>query len=90
MATFVMKHLGGTEALFNGQTIDLTILSRMKSLVLSRSFGPNHPGIQSAITPLIDMANHSFSCNADVVPKAPGKTEVRYHSLFTLRRGRSH
>lgn len=64
------------KGIFGGKTIDRKILAQAKTLVNSRAFS-NSTGMANSISPLIDMANHSFLCNAKVKAKVFDGREVR-------------
>mmetsp|Transcript_24988 Transcript_24988/g.54325 ORF Transcript_24988/g.54325 Transcript_24988/m.54325 type:complete len:401 (+) Transcript_24988:697-1899(+) len=57
---------------FSGVKVDINALGWALACVTSRAFrvrGPSHP---AACLPLIDMANHSFTPNAEVLPTPNG------------------
>ncbi len=69
----VLGQLPGTaEDPFGGVLVDINALGWALACVSSRAFrtrGPNHP---AAMLPLVDMANHTFSPNAEVLPLEGG------------------
>ncbi|EFJ43131.1 hypothetical protein VOLCADRAFT_106928 [Volvox carteri f. nagariensis] len=69
----VMAKLPGSpEDPFGGVTVDINALGWALACVTSRAFrtrGPAHP---AAMLPLIDMANHTFTPNAEVLPLPGG------------------
>ncbi|GLC45812.1 hypothetical protein PLESTM_001782700 [Pleodorina starrii] len=63
---------GSPEDPFDGVTVDINALGWAMACVSSRAFrtrGPTHP---AAMLPLIDMANHTFAPNAEVLPLEGG------------------
>ncbi|GIL70677.1 hypothetical protein Vretimale_3773 [Volvox reticuliferus] len=69
----VLAKLPGTPGdPFGGVTVDINAMGWALACVSSRAFrtrGPSHP---AAMLPLIDMANHSFAPNAEVLPLDSG------------------
>ena len=62
--------VGSGQGPFGGAVVDVNALGWGLAAVTSRAFrvrGPSHP---AALLPLIDMCNHSFEPNAEVVPAA--------------------
>jgi len=82
LATYVnenlnLNNLGDNRAhelreLFNGNEIDLNALGWGMAAVLSRAFSVRPGGDARAMLPLIDMCNHSFKPNCEVVPETDG------------------
>lgn len=64
-----LKDLPGTpEDPFGGAAVDINALGWAMACVTSRAFrvkGPDHPAV---MLPLIDMSNHSFDPNCEVLP----------------------
>lgn len=69
----VLEGLPGTpEDPFGGCRVDLNAMGWALAAVSSRAFrtrGPAHP---AAMLPLVDMANHSFDPNVEVLPVEGG------------------
>ncbi|KAG2438459.1 hypothetical protein HYH02_010913 [Chlamydomonas schloesseri] len=82
-STDVLAKLPGSpEDPFGGVAVDINALGWALAAVSSRAFrtrGPTHP---AAMLPLIDMANHTFSPNAEVLPLEGGGGAV---GLFARR-----
>ncbi|GFR48096.1 hypothetical protein Agub_g9781, partial [Astrephomene gubernaculifera] len=69
----VLSKLPGTpEDPFGGVPIDINALGWAMACVTSRAFRTRGPAQPSAMLPLIDMANHSFEPNAEVLPISGG------------------
>ncbi|KAG2482949.1 hypothetical protein HYH03_018174 [Edaphochlamys debaryana] len=72
-STQVLAPLPGSPAdPFGGARVDINALGWALACVSSRAFrtrGPSHP---AALLPLVDMANHSFDPNAEVLPVEGG------------------
>ncbi|KAF8068228.1 SETD3 [Scenedesmus sp. PABB004] len=68
----VLAKLPGTPAdPFDGVAVDTNSLGWALAVVTSRAFRVAGPTAPAALLPLIDMANHSFQPNAEVLP-VPG------------------
>ncbi|GLI58700.1 hypothetical protein VaNZ11_000451, partial [Volvox africanus] len=91
----VLAKLPGTpEDPYGGVMVDINALGWALACVSSRAFrtrGPSHP---AAMLPLIDMANHSFTPNVEVLPMECGavglfaKTKVSAGELLHLSYGK--
>lgn len=57
---------------FGSTPVDANALGWALGVVTSRAFRTRGPGQPAAMLPLIDMANHSFSPNARVLPAGQG------------------
>ncbi|WIA31032.1 hypothetical protein OEZ86_001070 [Tetradesmus obliquus] len=73
----VLSKLPGTAAdPFDGVTVDTNSLGWALAVVTSRAFRVAGPAAPAALLPLIDMANHSFEPNCEVVPVPGGVAMV--------------
>ncbi|KAG2433661.1 hypothetical protein HXX76_008032 [Chlamydomonas incerta] len=68
-STDVLAKLPGSpDDPFNGVAVDINALGWAMAAVSSRAFRTRGPTQPAAMLPLIDMANHTFSPNAEVLP----------------------
>eukprot|EP00879_Flechtneria_rotunda_P001900 GHRR01002073.1.p1 GENE.GHRR01002073.1~~GHRR01002073.1.p1 ORF type:complete len:603 (+),score=223.44 GHRR01002073.1:581-2389(+) len=69
----VLSKLPGTAAdPFEGVLVDINAIGWAFAVVTSRAFRVAGPTAPAALLPLIDIANHSFSPNCEVVPMQGG------------------
>ena len=82
-STEVLARLPGSpEDPFGGVAVDINALGWAMAAVSSRAFRTRGPTQPAAMLPLIDMANHTFSPNAEVLPLEGGGGAV---GLFARR-----
>eukprot|EP00775_Hariotina_reticulata_P007813 gene7813-8010_t len=73
----MLSKLPGTAAdPFDGVTVDINSMGWALAVVTSRAFRVAGPSAPAALLPLIDMANHSFAPNCEVVPVPGGVAMV--------------
>lgn len=73
---FAQQHLPSVMAPFGGQQVTTDVLGWGFAAASSRAFGLAGPTGQRSMLPFIDMANHSFVGNAEVIPGPDGAARL--------------